>query len=167
MSIQVKTNVNTTWKEMFTAACKYMTTWNWFVIGTLASEYPHFKSSPINFAFQLVNDLLPYCKHSYCKAEILTFRSWLKPLILNYQQLPFERKRQSRVIGHFVKLFIKTLIDLFFWFPRMLFLYSSIGGIFLVIFLQLFGIYLHLFQYVGNGFSPITILEKENLKNTV
>ena len=42
---------------------------------TLASEYPHFKSSPINFAFQLANDLLPYCKHSYCKAEILTFRS--------------------------------------------------------------------------------------------
>ena len=49
----------------------------------------------------------------------------------------------------------------------MLFLYSSIGGIFLVIFLQLVRNNLHLFQYVDNGFSPITILEKENLKNIV
>ena len=38
---------------------------------TLASEYPHFKSFPINIAFQLVNDLLSYCKHNCCKAEIV------------------------------------------------------------------------------------------------
>ena len=45
----------------------------------------------------------------------------------------------------------------------MLFLYSSIGSIFLVIFLQLVGINLHLFQYVDNGFSLITIQSCRNI----
>ena len=39
---------------------------------TLASEYPHFKSSPIDFTFQLVYDFLSYCKHNCCKTETLT-----------------------------------------------------------------------------------------------
>ena len=39
---------------------------------TLASEYPHFKSSPIDFTFQPVYDFLSYCKHNCCKTETLT-----------------------------------------------------------------------------------------------
>ena len=38
----------------------------------LASEYPHFKSSPIDFTFQLVYDFSSYCKHNCCKTETLT-----------------------------------------------------------------------------------------------